>query len=74
MNTVKHGGIQVLSPRRSRERKRQKKRFEEIMAENCPHLMKHIEPRIKEAGGKKEKTLSRKNTKRILPRHINCNN
>lgn len=44
------------------------------MTENCPHLMKHIEPWIKEAGGKKEKTLSRKNTKRILPRHINCNN
>lgn len=49
MTTVKHTNIQVLSPRRSRERERSRKIFKEIMAENFPHLRKNIKPQIKEA-------------------------
>lgn len=42
-----------MSPKRSRERGR--KGFEEIMAENFPHLKKNIEPQIKEAKQNKTK-------------------
>ena len=47
------------------------------MAENFSHLMKNIEPQIKEAEKKqnqtnKKTTLGKKNT--IFPGHINCNN
>ena len=50
MDTVKHTKHTGNESQKKQREKEPEKRFEEIMAENFPHLVKNIESQIKEAG------------------------